>query len=101
MVKKHVETNTHIIKKQPLNKMTAKMLIIKIICEKAEHFWRTNVNIAILQQNFFEVNKPVIEQLLHTVNHNHQSTENVKKGIRREIGKHEIYCIKLLQTKIH
>lgn len=45
-----MKRNAYIINKQSLDKMTAEMLIVKIVREKTEDFWRADVNIAILQR---------------------------------------------------
>lgn len=42
--------STYIILKQSLEKVTAYMLIVKIVIEKNEDFWTADVYIAILQK---------------------------------------------------
>lgn len=50
-------SNTHIIDEQSLNKMAAQVLVVKIVSEKAEDLWRTDVNIAILPKENKKGNK--------------------------------------------
>ena len=52
---------TYVINKQSLNKMSAQMLIVKIVSKKTENLWRADVNIAILQIAFSLIRYQVFE----------------------------------------